>query len=240
MSFSFVGTKAALAAASVIVLAGAAHGAFIQHGTYQLHNHPDGAVRPPSYGLRLDELYDVTSGHDNFTFDFDAPGSAMFMDVTATTIRIYGVSFGGRDTGSSYANDIYRGFYEIDFLYYIGVHVAVPDDDIVVDLPDGSQYNYGTLLAPNGDLFSLRDGHYTGDQRDFRLGDGDNDLGHRGHPGISGWGWLFHTPVGSPDRPYVASSDWPFTATIVDVPAPGAAGLAIVGAAALAGRRRRN
>ena len=43
----------------------------------------------------------------------------------------------------------------------------------------------------------------------FRFGDEDDDLGHRDHDGISGWGWLVHP---DPDSGYVLTSDWLFTA----------------------------
>lgn len=211
-----------------------AQGAFIQQGTYRLHNHPDGNVRPPLYGAKLNELYNATANLDVFTFDFDAPGSAMFLDYNGSSIRIYGTSFGGRDIGTEYANDVYRGFYTFEFLYQWGVGLAPGDDDLMVTLPP-LKYNYGTLLTPLGDLVGLRDGHYNGDQPDFRFGDENNDLGHRGFAGLSGWGWLFKALPGDPYT-YTQDSDWIFTAELV--PAPGTLPVA-VGAAALALRRRR-
>lgn len=236
MSFNVCGAFARFSGALVVVLAGAAQGAMIVPGTYELHNHPDGSARPPLYGLRLDELVNVTSNHDIFTFDFDHPSSAMFLDYTGSTVRIYGQTYGGRDTGSSYAADSHLGVYVIDFIYTIGVGLEPGDDDVVVNLPPGDSYNYGTIEAPSGQLYSLRDGHYDGAQRDFRFGDTDNDLGHRGFAGLSGWGWLFHAPVGEPYGEYVANSDWLFTAELV--PAPGVGTMALVGGAMMMRRRR--
>lgn len=222
----------AAAAAAFVIPALAAMGTPISQGLYDLHNHPDGAERPPTYGLRLDELYNATSGHDVFTFDFNHAQSNMQMTYWGTTIHIFGVSWGGRDTGSGYANDMYRRLYTIDFTYNIGVGIVPGDDDVYVN--PGTQYNYGSISSALGTI-GLRDGHYSGAQLDFRLGDENNDLGHRGYAGISGWGWLF-TQTGA-NGGYVnhASDDWLFTATLV--PTPGSA--ALLGLGALAATRRR-
>lgn len=212
-----------------LVFGAPASGAVIASGQYRLHNHPDGNARPPLYGLRLDELYNATANHDIFTFDFDHPSSLMLMDVTPTTVHIYGHVLGGRDAGNAHAADQYLGIYTVNFLYNVGVGLATPDDDILVTLPPG-EYNYGTIQTPLGHTIGLRDGHNYGGNPNFRLGDGDNDLGHRGYPGISGWGWLFH------NGRYVQSSDWLFTAVLV--PTPGSIAL-MLAAGVLAGTRRR-
>lgn len=236
MSLRSVFVGAGLSAGIVLGSAGVASAAYIAPGTYELHNHPDGSARPPAYGLRLDELVDMTPGHDKFTFDFDHPQSAMFLDYTGDTVRIYGQMYGGLDTGTEYAIDENLGIYTVDFIYTIGVGLEPGDDDVVVNLPGADQYNYGTLLTPNRGLFSLKDGHYTGDRRDFRFGDEDDDQGHRGFDGLSGFGWLFHAPPGEDYGEYRNASDWLFTATLV--PTPGAAGLALVGLVCAARRRR--
>jgi hypothetical protein len=232
--FQFV--AAALVGSAAV---GVAVGANISTGLYELHNHPDGVLRPPLYGLRLDELFDITPGNNNddYTFDFDHASSNMSMFFTGSTIHIYGQSWGGRDVGSAYANDIYRGIYQIDFTYNIGVTPVPLDDDIYVELPP-YLYNTGTITAPasaGGVVIPLHDGHYTvdGPDLDFRLGDESNNQGHRGFNGISGWGWLFHGPE---NAPYYESSDWLFTA--VPVPAPASVGVLCL-AGVLAGRRRR-
>lgn len=228
---------AAVLAASAV--AGVAVGANISTGQYELHNHPDGNLRPPLYGLRLDELFDITPGtnNDDYTFDFDHASSAMFMDYTGSAIHIYGQTFGGRDIGGNYANDIYLGIYLIDFTYSIGLGPVPLDDDLYVELPP-YLYNTGTITAPvsaGGTSIPLRDGHYQvgGPVLDFRLGDESDNQGHRGFDGISGWGWLFHGPE---NTPYYESSDWIFTAE--PVPAPGSIGVLLV-VGGLAGRRRR-
>ena len=58
-------------------------GLILQPGTYRLEDHPDGNAQPPGYGLRLDELIDVTDDHDIFTFSFDPdrPGVDMRLRI---------------------------------------------------------------------------------------------------------------------------------------------------------------
>lgn len=235
MTFKCVSGVAAACAAALFVSAGAASADTVVPGIYRLHNHPDGNARDPLYGARLDELYDVTSGHDIFTFDFDHSSAAMFLEYTGTEIHIWGQAYGGRDIGSSYAGDVHQGVYVFDFLYNLGVTLEPGDDDVIVE-PPPSAYNYGTMLTPSGVVVELRDGHYDGAQRDFRFGDEDNDLGHRGFDGLSGWGWLFHRVPGGSFYPYTADSDWLFTAELI--PAPGTL-LSLAGLLGLAGRRRR-
>ncbi len=214
-----------------LIGASAASGAIIAPGLYELHNHPDGAAIPPPYGMRLDELYNTSPDHDIFTFNFDDPGSNMQMMVTATTIHIFGVSVGGWDIGGGYDAGPTFGLYTIDFLYTVGVMPSPGDDDVQVVAPSGT--NFGTILTPLGDLIALVDQQGQDPGLNFRLGDENDDLGHRGHPGISGWGWLTHGPPGSS---HVPNSDWIFTATLI--PSPGAASVLALGALA-AGRRRR-
>lgn len=122
----------------------------------------------------------------------------MRMDVTNTTIRIYGVTMGGRDTGGSYAADVYNGLYAVDFTYSIGVGPKPSDDDRWVKYGAPDMQNSGTIMTPLGHTIDLRDKSNGAYQ--FRLGDEDNDAGHRGSAGISGWGWLNHGPVGLAPR----------------------------------------
>ena len=94
--------------------------------------------------------------------------------------------------------------------------------------------NSGTIQGPVGGVINLvdkADGGFT-----FRLGNEDNDAGHRGFAGISGWGWLVHHPE---TLGHIAASDFLFTAELLpNIPTPGAAGLLL--AAGLGLRRRRS
>ncbi len=155
-------------------------------GLYRLFNHPDADEAPPGYALRLDELFDVTGGQDVFTFDFDGPGSAMFLEVEGASIRIHGTAFGGLDVDGAYDPD-WVSFVEID-ITYAEFGFAPGDDDIEVTTPGGTNTGSITWLR-SGDVIGLRDlsqpPGFT-----FRLGDGDDDEGHRGFEGLSGWGRL--------------------------------------------------
>lgn len=73
----------------------------------------------------------------------------------------------------------------------------------------------------------------------LRLGDEDDDLGHRDFPGISGWGWLKFRKSGTTD-PFVdvpGPQDFLFIAR--RIPAPGTAILLMLGLARLGTRRRK-
>ena len=217
--------RCAAVGALMVVVNSASAGLIIEPGTYRLQDHPDGALVPPLYGLRLDELIDLNPGQpDRFTFSFDEPGAEMWLTLGEdTSIHIFGTVYGGRDIGPGWEDP---GFWEVDFTYAMSKG-ADPDDDIIVNPGD---QNMGTItrLMDNMtfDLFDFEGGNpYT-----FRLGDEDDDLGHRGFPGISGWGWINH---GDPDI-HTPVADWLFTLT---VPAPPAA--VLLGVALLAGPRRR-
>ena len=228
-------------ALAIAVIAGSTHGAILAPGfVYQAHNHPDGNAAPPLYGLRLDELYNATGDHDKFTFDFDFDDgnfeSAVFVSILeypnipgSFLINISGSAWGGRDVNGDWANDQYLGEYTFNFTYAIGVTEATPDDDYIVTPTKGQ--NSGTIMTPLGDTIDLTD-QVGGDGYTFRLGDENDDNGHRGFNGVSGWGWLNHG-----GEPHVKASDWLFTVESTPTPTPGA--LALFGAGGLLAARRR-
>lgn len=220
-------TNKIVVALALCAAAGVAQAAIITPGMYTLGNHPDGAAQNPRYGMRLDELFNATGNHDIFTFDFEAPGSQMELWYTGSTIRIWGQAWGGRDIGSNYAVEPTTGFYTIDFTYNVSVSQVPGDDDLWVTAPSNS--NFGFIQGPVGGPITLSD-ERLGFGYTFRLGNEDNDAGHRGFNGISGWGWMNH-PAGAQ---HIASSDWLFTI----VPAPGSAALLGMGLLAVARRRR--
>jgi hypothetical protein len=226
---------AALAAPTLVTGQAPAGLIILEPGLYRLHNHPDGQVRPPLYGLRLDELINATPGHDPFTFSFDDDGAEMFLELGAdSSIHIFGTVFGGLDIGDTW-DPALSGLWNVNFTYDTSKPDA-DDDDIVVNPPQDP--NTGTitpLLGPDADVpIDLYD--YAGTfPFTFRLGDEDDDLGHRGYDGISGWGWLNH---GSPDV-HVDSSDWLFTVDPTPVPGPSAAAVLFISVATACGRRSR-
>jgi hypothetical protein len=220
------------AAAAILGSAAPAQADIILPGTYRLFNHRAGNVAPPFYGLRLDELFDVSPGHDIFTFDFESPGNEIFLnyDAVAGTIHIFGQVFGGHDDGADYSVVPGRtSVAMIDFTYE-NVHLAPGDDDLIVTTPTAT--NTGTLTwVETGEVIQLWD-KANAQGFTFRFGDEDNDLGHRGFNGLSGWGWLNHR---DPNL-HIAASDWLFTGEFL----PAAPVTALFGLGLFAaGRRRR-
>lgn len=233
---------------------------------YLLHDHPDGALANPTYGLRLDGLY---GGNQNdFTFSFNAPGSSMTLlyDDQANTVRIAGRAYGGIDTGSAWDNNNV-GYVDIDFTYRQnlvtnGSGTFGSDTDNLGLKTTGDAQNLATgnsgsirlatgvwgTGADEGDAFSLVDqsnGSYSfkfNNFDDHRLG------GHAGFGGpddFVGWGWLNHWAAGGTPQSHVYSSDFLFTAEYVtpptntEVPEPEAALVFGLGVAGLAWRRRQ-
>ena len=207
-----------------------AHGGLVlAPGSYILGDHPDGSAGPPSYGLRLDELIDFSGNHDIFTFSFDHAESNMRIDITEVGVdefqlHIYGTAFGGLVQDSAY-DAVLSGVAEIDFLYTIA-NTVPGDDDYIVTTPNFTNTGVITFNGMTIDLFDRANA----EGYSFRLGNEDDDLGHRGFDGVSGFGWLDHGIAGN----HIAASDWIFTV----VPAPGPAALLSM-AFVLGARRKR-
>ncbi len=182
----------------------------ITGGNYTLDNHPDGAASSPFYGLRLDGLLSGNS-KDIYTFNFTEGGASVGLnyDVTSNTINISGTAYGGLDQGDSYDSP---ELFSIDFTYH-NVQQVAGDDDVWVDGRNAGSSTGTITRQTSGDVYNLAD--FSGaNAYSFRLGDGDNNQGHRGHQGISGWGWLNHAPAPLDPSlsPHLYSSDWLFTA----------------------------
>ncbi len=210
-------------------VAGLPEDGILQPGLYRIHNHPNGAVRPPLYGLRLDELFNLSTMHDVWTFDFDHAGSEMFIDYSLDgmgvgAFHIYGTSYGGLDIGPIH-HPFFNSFFDIDFTYE-GVTLVPGDDDLWVTGPDFS--NHGTIRPVNDlqGVFQRNLYDFSGDfGYTFRLGDVNDDEGLRGYDGISGWGWMNYRA----GPPIIHAVDWLFTVDPKPVPAPGAVALGVLG-----------
>lgn len=194
--------------------------------TFRLSDHPDGAMRPPTYGLRLDGLVGGDS-NDEFTFTFNHSEAELYLtlDQDASTVRIYGTVYGGRDSGSSYDPGLV-GTWEVDFLYDTSLAVSAGGDgktnDITV-LPGAG--NTGTLtflsgagLSP-GTQFNLVD-EAGSNAFSFKFNDEENHR-YAGAPAgtFVGWGWLNHAPAPETPQGHIYDSDWLFTGTQVPEPA---------------------
>lgn len=254
---------------AMLMLVDAVQAVMLETGFYALHNHPAGSGHPPPYGLRLDELYDVTpepeslpggggpgqirpygkfddrrsspSSLDTFVFDFDYTSfedeSEMFVTLSEFSPSVYlviieGQAFGGRKQGPGWAQDAFLGFYQIYFEYRM-VIPASADDDLLVDTNVApADTHFGWIQTPLGDVISLEASG--ADSQIFRFGDEDDEQGHRGVHGISGWGALEHG-LSNPLTENQGSA-WLFTAEKSDVPCPASA-LAL-GVGAMFVRRR--
>lgn len=235
--------KAGLAL-TLMSLLPAAFATSIPAGTYRLGSIPSGAAAPPVYGLRLDELVNVSAQHDIFTFDFDNPGSAMFLDWNGTdTVHIYGHTYGGveYDGDTAWKNSglflNYLGIYTIDFVYNQRVGPVLGDVDGVQDIQANAYANVDTrnsgyVILPDGTRKNLVEekGDYT---YTFRFGD-QGALGYPGWTGLSGWGWM--SVIGPRGEiVHTDAQDWLFTATPYrgnEIPEPGM--MSMMGAGLLA------
>lgn len=135
-----------------------------------LDNHPDGSVRPPLYGLRLDGLFG-TGAETEWTFNFNeaknhgvspnAAGTTMKLvyndmnnaTLVGDTVRIVGKVFGGLDIGVVY-DTVLSGVWDVDFTYILGsLDSADPDgNNVVVINGTGigsitSEFDTGTVMV---------------------------------------------------------------------------------------------
>jgi MYXO-CTERM domain-containing protein len=246
-----VGHMVAAGLVCSVVVAGANAGVVKK---FQLFDHPDGNKAPPTYGVRLDDLF---GDGETTTFSFNTD-EGVFLTVTEDSesssgivINISGVVFGGVDEGSHTSpHDAGTGTYQLDFTY--GVNAAADGTGWVVAPP--SPLNRGSITAidlvnGNDDIddysFDLFESTGTNPfkflQDDYRLHDyPQEDEGY-----WVGRGWLAFDPStnshDTQDFLFIAKEvdedhDHP-NATVVPLPTPLAMGFA--GLAGIAGLRRR-
>lgn len=194
--------------------------------TFVCHDHPEGVIAPPTYGLRIDDLL----GEGQYTFSFDYSDGVedalvtLTYDETNATIRIAGRAYGGLVEGDDWSASA-RGWIDIDFTYTSGVAVfdncaRETGDDLFVT--GASSLNTGTFTldgwGENASFSFIDRANEGGCSFTF-----DNDWDSKGvdeianDPNIwSAAGWLQPSTTG--DR------DWVFTATRYTPPTECASG----------------
>jgi hypothetical protein len=197
---------------------------------FTLGDHPRGEARPPTYGLRLDDLFGPSTLPT--TFSFNQGGAAVLMDVdtTSKSIHIFGTVFGGVDVGDSY---LAPELFDLDMLYKFGVMGNEDDGWSVAGLgntgslvrqSDSQRWDLVTLLNQDGFAFEFFPDR-------FRLR--HNDL-----VGVDwvGRGWLDTSTNSRPTE----VRDFLFVATVVPLPAAVIPGVFTLGCAAwVVGARSR-
>ena len=210
-----------------------------------LLNHPDGNARMPTYGLRIDNLY---GGAAPFTFDFDCDDCGVTMEFDGVSIHIEGDAFGGEHDGlGGRKDDDFDGMYHVN-VTYVPPTIVEDDGDGLQDIGIlgetggmiGTLEFKGTPAPGEATMWELMDKSGS-NPFSLRIGDEDDDAGHRGFDGISGWGWLKFREAGS-DDPFMdvpGPQDFLFIARRRPVPTPGTALLLTLGLFGLASSSRR-
>lgn len=224
--------KAICAVSTLLVSVGVAHAGTVVLNQFNINDHPQGGLVPPTYALRLDNIF----GAPKATFSADVYNDATLtvLQDTATNdvyIDIQGTFHGGEDLGGSWGTTFDL---DVNFRYEANV-MATADGWAVTGF---SLLNTGTItrLDTNETMtwYGMEDA--AGDNgpvgEAFRFAaDGwriDND--------DSTWvgrGWLTMNDDGSPSA--APAQDWIFTATAVPTPSS----LALLGLGGLAATRRR-
>lgn len=193
---------------------------------FAMSNHPDGAVAPPFYGLRVDNMFG--NGRIN-TFSIDHVGDSLLTvteDGDDISILMEGTLFGGGDGGDAHVNP---ELYTYTFEYTEGVTktsegwkvVGTPEANggTLTRVSDGAEFDFTTKANGSGVAFIFEaDGHRI-------AGDSDSWVGR---------GWVMSE--GNPRSG--ATQDWLFTAEVV--PAPGTVALGAMGGLLVTRRRRKN
>ena len=218
-------TTIATAALFAGVMSSAALGGDVVLQTFDLFDHPSGAVDPQAYGLRLDGL--GIANRLTFSFGDSQANSTMTLQVvdtgSQTEIRMFGTVSGNSANGG-----VDYGTFALNVTYIVDAVGNGWEDN---NSADGNMV--GTLEGDFGsgmeivDLFGKTDGNdafrFLADGH--RIG-GDSDT-------WVGRGWVL------PNGQMGATNDFLFQAAIVPLPAAAWGGLAMLGGLAAARRFRK-
>ncbi len=134
--------------AFVLTLAVLSTSAWAEVKYFRLKDHPDGAINPPPYGLRFDNLFGNAGGSPGAktTFSVEYGSAAMWAMVDTDTgiIRMFGTMYGGEDTGTGYGFG--EGHYRADFVYNTNV-AAVSNGYVVTSSGSGILQNHGRIVS---------------------------------------------------------------------------------------------
>jgi len=193
---------------------------------FDLIDHPDGALNPPPYGLRVDNL--LGSGQATLSIGtFSDTQLRVFEDEGDISIQISGTLFGGVVDGSGGYES--PESYEVDFTY--AANVTADGGGWLVT--DTNPSNTGTLTRTStGEVIQLYSTPNIGETFVFRP-DGHRLAGDS--TSFVGRGWLTDQSDGS--DPLGGTRDWLFIGIEREVPAPGSVALLALGG--LVGSRRR-
>lgn len=215
------------------LIAGAAQAGGTIMQTYNLFDHPNGAIDPQAYGLRLDGF----AGESPVTFSFedDSGESSVRLQVIDDEgnreIRIFGTM-----RGNSAKNGTDFGTFALDVTY----SVANASQGWTADDPG---MMIGSLVAMNTTAAANTLGVVNGSSEDlYTLSDGSGTFrfltdGHRLPGDADSWvgrGWVSNNADirGS-------TNDFLFTANVVPLPPAAWAGLAMLGGLGVARRLRK-
>ncbi len=223
--------KSLLSCAGVMMLAGGAVAGDTVVAEFAINDHPNGGLVPPTYALRLDNIF----GFEKATFSADTYSNATLtvsQDVAgAYYIDIAGTFHGGEDLGGSWGTT-----FDIEASFRYAANVMTTADGYQV--MGFSTLNTGvfTRLDTNEDMtwYAMEDavgdngpvgGTFTFAEDGWMIpGDDSSWVGR---------GWLTMNDDGSMTA--APAQDWFFTATVI--PAPG--GMAMLGLGGLVAARRR-
>lgn len=173
----FMNNRAVAALFGGIAMSAAASAGILTETVFDLSDHPDGDRADPTYGLRLDNLFEGDGMGGATTFSFDVVGDTT-MTVTdngggGISIDIVGTVYGGVDGGSDYV--FAEGAYSLVYRYVANVTAdgtgwVVTDESAGnggsltslgnADIPNGTVYSFEGFTSDDGPIFKfLQDGH---------------------------------------------------------------------------------